>query len=103
MTNENNNKKIEITKKHFFLYINIFILPFFVSWVTQILEGNSKTIQTLGAESETGRKRIKESAEFAANILDKSKGLVEASAVVQSIASQTNLEELNKNMGMFKI
>ena len=63
--------------------------------VTQILEGNSKTVQTLGAESETGRKRIKESAEFAANILDKSKGLVEASAVVQSIASQTNLLAMN--------
>ena len=37
MAIENNNKKIEITKKHFFLYINIFILPFFVSWVTLVL------------------------------------------------------------------
>ena len=63
--------------------------------VTQILEGNSKTVQTLGSESETGRKRIKESADLAANILDKSKGLVEASAVVQSIASQTNLLAMN--------
>ena len=25
---------IKITKKHFFLYINIFLIPFFVSWVT---------------------------------------------------------------------
>ncbi len=63
--------------------------------VTQILEGNSKTVETLGAESETGRKRIKESTELAANILDKSKGLVEASSVVQSIASQTNLLAMN--------
>ncbi len=63
--------------------------------VTQILEGNSKTVQTLGSESETGRKRIKESTELAANILDKSKGLVEASSVVQSIASQTNLLAMN--------
>lgn len=54
--------------------------------VTQILEGNSKTVENLAAESETGRKRIKESTELAANIIDKSKGLVEASTVVQSIA-----------------
>ena len=63
--------------------------------VTQILEGNSKTVENLASESETGRKRIKESAELAANILDKSKGLVEASSVVQSIASQTNLLAMN--------
>ncbi|MDD5929309.1 MAG: HAMP domain-containing methyl-accepting chemotaxis protein [Spirochaetales bacterium] len=63
--------------------------------VTQILEGNSKTVENLAAESETGRKRIKESTELAANILDKSKGLVEASTVVQSIASQTNLLAMN--------
>lgn len=36
MQTESNNKQIEITKKHFFLYINIFILPFFVSWVTLV-------------------------------------------------------------------
>ncbi len=63
--------------------------------VTQILEGNSKTVENLAAESETGRKRIKESTDLAANILDKSKGLVEASSVVQSIASQTNLLAMN--------
>ena len=63
--------------------------------VTQILEGNSKTVETLASESETGRKRIKESTDLAANILDKSKGLVEASSVVQSIASQTNLLAMN--------
>nr|MCR4948919.1 hypothetical protein [Treponema sp.] len=63
--------------------------------VTQILEGNSKTVENLASESETGRKRIKESTDLAANILDKSKGLVEASSVVQSIASQTNLLAMN--------
>ena len=34
MTEQKNNSKIIITKKLFFLYINIFIFPFFVSWVT---------------------------------------------------------------------
>ncbi len=63
--------------------------------VTQILESNSKTVENLASESETGRKSIKESTDLAANILDKSKGLVEASSVVQSIASQTNLLAMN--------
>ena len=63
--------------------------------VTQILENNTSTVHELGAESETGRKRIKESATLANVILEKSAGLVEASAVVQSIASQTNLLAMN--------
>lgn len=63
--------------------------------VTQILEGNSRTVQSLGSESETGRIKIQESAELAANILQKSTGLMEASNIVQSIASQTNLLAMN--------
>ncbi len=63
--------------------------------VTQILENNTATVQELGAESETGRKRINDSAKLAAEILDKSANLVEASSVVQSIASQTNLLAMN--------
>ena len=63
--------------------------------VTQILENNTATVQELGVESETGRKRINESAKLASVILEKSAGLVEASSVVQSIASQTNLLAMN--------
>ena len=63
--------------------------------VTQILEGNSSTVKELGMESENGRKRINESAELAATVLEKSAGLVEASSVVQNIASQTNLLAMN--------
>ena len=63
--------------------------------VTQILEGNSSTVKELGTESENGRKRINESAELAATVLEKSAGLVEASSVVQNIASQTNLLAMN--------
>ena len=63
--------------------------------VTHILEGNSSTVQELGAESENGRKRINESAELAAIVLEKSAGLVEASSIVQNIASQTNLLAMN--------
>ena len=63
--------------------------------VTQILEGNSRTVQELGAESDKGRERINESTQLAATILDKSASLVQASSVVQSIASQTNLLAMN--------
>lgn len=63
--------------------------------VTQILEGNSKTVEELGLESEKGRERINESTELATTILDRSASLVQASSVVQSIASRTNLLAMN--------
>lgn len=63
--------------------------------VTQILENNTATVKELGTESENGRKRINEAAKLANEILEKSAGLVEASSVVQSIASQTNLLAMN--------
>lgn len=63
--------------------------------VTQILEQNSKTVEELGAESEKGREQINESTQLAATIIDKSASLVQASTVVQSIASQTNLLAMN--------
>lgn len=63
--------------------------------VTQILEGNSKTVEELGAESEKGRERINESTGLAATIIEQSAALVQASSVVQSIASRTNLLAMN--------
>ncbi len=63
--------------------------------VTQILEQNSQTVKELGTESEKGREIIHNSSELAATILDKSASLVQASTVVQSIASQTNLLAMN--------
>ena len=63
--------------------------------VTHILEGNSDTVKSLGLESEIGRKQINESAELADNILKQSAGLVEASVIIQNIASQTNLLAMN--------
>ena len=63
--------------------------------VTQILEGNSKTVEELGSESEKGRERINESTELAATIIEQSAALVQASSVVQSIASRTNLLAMN--------
>ena len=63
--------------------------------VTQILESNSETVSKLGNESEQGRLQINSAVELASNVLEKSKGLVEASTIIQSIASQTNLLAMN--------
>jgi methyl-accepting chemotaxis protein len=63
--------------------------------VTTILDGNSETVKNLGLESEIGRKQINESAELAEKILKQSEGLVEASVIIQNIASQTNLLAMN--------
>ena len=63
--------------------------------VTEILESNSKTVKELGIESEKGREQINESTKLAESILEKSASLVQASTVVQSIASQTNLLAMN--------
>ena len=63
--------------------------------VTQILENNSQNVAKLGDESEQGRLQINSAVELASNVLEKSQGLVEASTIIQSIASQTNLLAMN--------
>ncbi len=63
--------------------------------VSQILENNSRSVADLGVESENGRQKINEAVTLSATILEKSAGLMEASTIVQSIASQTNLLAMN--------
>ncbi len=63
--------------------------------VTRILENNSETVNSLGNESETGRQKINDSVKLAEVILQHSAGLLEASSIVQNIASQTNLLAMN--------
>jgi len=63
--------------------------------VTQILENNSQAVENLGKESENGREQINGAVGLAGNVLEKSAGLMEASTIIQSIASQTNLLAMN--------
>lgn len=63
--------------------------------VTDILENNAKTADELGSESENGRQKINEAVSLAATILQQSAGLMEASTIIQTIASQTNLLAMN--------
>lgn len=63
--------------------------------VTDILEKNSESVKILGSESELGRTKINESVELSDVIMEQSTGLFEASSIIQSIASQTNLLAMN--------
>lgn len=63
--------------------------------VTKILDSNSETVESLSVESETGREKINESAKLAETIFEQSAGLLEASSIIQTIASQTNLLAMN--------
>lgn len=63
--------------------------------VTSILEKNSVSVKSLGTESERGRAKINQAAELADTVISQSVGLLEASTIIQSIASQTNLLAMN--------
>jgi methyl-accepting chemotaxis protein len=63
--------------------------------VTQILENNSVTVNSLSVESEHGREKINQAVELAETIIQHSVGLLEASSIIQSIAAQTNLLAMN--------
>ena len=63
--------------------------------VTQILDNNSVTVNSLSVESEHGREKINQAVELAETIIQHSVGLLEASSIIQSIAAQTNLLAMN--------
>ncbi len=63
--------------------------------VTQILEKNMSTIDQLGNASEEGRKKINNAVTVAAEVQQQSSLLLDASKIIQTIASQTNLLAMN--------
>ncbi|MFA6857495.1 MAG: methyl-accepting chemotaxis protein [Treponema sp.] len=63
--------------------------------VTKILEKNSTAIQSLEDASEQGKHYIGRSVETAGKIQQQSQSLLEASRIIQNIASQTNLLAMN--------
>lgn len=63
--------------------------------VSQILEKNTKTVDQLGDASEEGRGRIQHAVTIAAEVQTQSSGLMDASKIIQTIASQTNLLAMN--------
>ena len=63
--------------------------------VTNILEKNVEAVNKLGTASEEGRNRIEHAVNVAGEVQAQSAGLLDASKIIQSIASQTNLLAMN--------
>ncbi|MBR4449656.1 MAG: methyl-accepting chemotaxis protein, partial [Treponema sp.] len=63
--------------------------------VTTILEKNSSNIEALERSSEEGRKSIQTTVDATVKIQEESQTLLEASKIIQNIASQTNLLAMN--------
>lgn len=63
--------------------------------VSDIMAQNSQTANTLEQASNEGQKRVAVSVETSKRILDESSSLIEASKIIQNIASQTNLLAMN--------
>ncbi|HBG66768.1 MAG TPA: hypothetical protein DDW78_09890 [Treponema sp.] len=66
-----------------------------ISSVTQILEKNNVAVNQLGQASDEGRNSVKHAVDISNEILKQSSGLLEASTIIQTIASQTNLLAMN--------
>ena len=63
--------------------------------VTGILEENSRTVENLTSSAEEGRTLIAKTVDLTQKISEDSKGLMDASKIIQNIASQTNLLAMN--------
>lgn len=63
--------------------------------VTQILEHNAEAVKELGTASDEGRNSVNIAVNTAQEIQKQSQAVLEASAIIQSIASQTNLLAMN--------
>ncbi|MBO4319886.1 MAG: hypothetical protein J5857_05400 [Treponema sp.] len=63
--------------------------------VTRVLEKNAAAVEQLQNASNLGHERVQSAVQMSDKILADSSGLLEASAVIQNIASQTNLLAMN--------
>ncbi len=63
--------------------------------VTDILTNNTESVSKLAEASENGHKSVDGAVKVAQQIIEQSKSLLEASSIIQNIASQTNLLAMN--------
>lgn len=66
-----------------------------IASVTQILEKNDESVSMLSDAADQGQKKVQTAVETADNVLKQSAGILQASSVIQSISSQTNLLAMN--------
>ncbi|MCR5761834.1 MAG: HAMP domain-containing protein [Treponema sp.] len=63
--------------------------------VTSILEKNAKSVEDLTSSADEGKTLIEKTVELTRRISQDSKGLLDASTIIQNIADQTNLLAMN--------
>ena len=63
--------------------------------VSEILEKNQSVVNELSEASEKGQKTVKVAVDTADAVLQQSAGILQASSIIQSIASRTNLLAMN--------
>ena len=66
-----------------------------INSVTQILNQNTQSVNALTTASDDGRKSVETAVFTSQKIMEQSAALIEATAVIQNIASQTNLLAMN--------
>ncbi len=66
-----------------------------VDGVTNILKKNNQTTQDLEAAADSGMKKVQEASDLSKDVLSKSTLLLDASKIIQDIASQTSLLSMN--------
>lgn len=66
-----------------------------INSVTQVLEKNSESVNALTQASDDGRRSVDIAVQTAQQIIEQSASLLEASSIIQAIASQTNLLAMN--------
>ncbi len=66
-----------------------------INSVTQILEKNTVSVNSLSQASNDGRRSVETAVQTSQQIIEQSATLLEATAIIQSIASQTNLLAMN--------
>ncbi len=63
--------------------------------VTQILEKNNQVVNALTGAADKGQQQVKAAVKTAESVLQQSEGILQASSIIQSIASRTNLLAMN--------
>lgn len=66
-----------------------------IASVTQILEKNNQAVTMLTEAANNGQQQVDIAVKTAANVLEQSEGILQASSIIQTISSQTNLLAMN--------
>ncbi|MCQ2584257.1 MAG: methyl-accepting chemotaxis protein [Treponema sp.] len=66
-----------------------------INSVTAILEKNNAAVNSLSEASEKGQTSVKVAVDTAENIINQSAGIMQASSMIQTLASRTNLLAMN--------